>query len=316
MMRQRVISVCILAGFLFAAVPVSAGTNTVYSFLRSDMNARAAALAGSFVSITDDPTTLYYNPASIGTLTQPRGTVGFFKNLMDVNAGSLTYGQEFEDIGTFAAGVIYQNYGSFTETNEYGTAIGSFSASDLALSIGYSNTLDSNLYWGAAVKVIYSSIADANSSAIAGDVGLLYRIPTSRIAIGASIRNIGRQMSTYGGTREPLPLDASFGFSVSPKGIPLLLNFNFHKLNQDVDNFGERFRSFTVGGEFTLSRVLLLRVGFNNEERKDLNLGTTSSLAGFSAGLGVNVSKYRVDYGITSLGTIGILHRVSISTTF
>lgn len=297
------------------ALPTSAysATNTVFNFLRSDISARPGALAGSFFAISDDPATLFYNPASLGTLTAPRISASFFKNILDVNAGSLVYGASYGDIGTFGVGVVYQNYGSFTETDEVGNIVGSFTASDLAFDIGYSNTLDVNLYYGIAVKFIYSSLAGATSTAVAGDAGLFYTIPESRVAVGVSIRNAGAQLSTYLGTKEPLPLDIGVGVAVVPKGLPLLLNVGFHKLNQDVSTFGERFRSFTIGGEFTLSKVLQLRFGYDNEQRRDLVLGSTSGLTGFSIGLGINVDTYRVDYALSSLGNIGSLHRVSVS---
>ncbi len=288
-------------------------TNTVFNFLRSDMSARPAALAGSFFAISDDPTTLFYNPAALGTLTAPRLSAGFFKNLLDVNAGSIVYGQSFDDIGTFGAGVIYQNYGSFTETDDVGNAIGSFNASDLAFVVGYANTLENNLYYGVGLKFIYSSLAGASSSALVGDVGIYYAIPESRFAVGVSIRNAGKQLSTYLGTHEDLPLDVAVGASIVPKGLPLLLNVGFHKLNQDVNTFAERLRSFTVGGEFTLSRVLQLRIGYDNEQRRDLVLGSTSGLTGFSIGTGINIDRYRIDYALSSLGNIGSLHRVSVS---
>ncbi len=297
-------------------VPATAGSNTAFDFLRNDVSARPAALAGSFVSVGNDPATVFYNPAALGTLEAPTGSVGFFKQLMDINTGYLSYGQSFEDIGTFGAGVVYNNYGSFAETDEFGTVLGSFNASDLALSIGYANVLDSNLYYGAAVKFIYSSIAGYSSTALAGDVGLFYAVPGSKATLGVSIRNIGAQLSTYLGTREDLPLDVTIGASVVPKGLPLLLSLNFHKLNDNTDTFVERFRAFSIGGEFTLSKTLLLRIGYDNDRRRDLKIGTSMGLAGFSAGLGVAVRQYRFDYAASSLGKVGVLHRISISSTF
>ncbi|HTY02061.1 MAG TPA: type IX secretion system protein PorQ [Bacteroidota bacterium] len=301
--------------FVLSLPSVSAlgATNTVYDFLRSDVGARPGALAGSFIAVADDPASLFYNPAALGTLSSARLSASFFKNLLDVNAGSLVYGQSIGDLGTFGAGVIYQNYGSFNETDEVGNVLGTFTASDLALEVGYANTLDENLYYGVGVKFIYSSLAGTSSTAIAGDAGLFYMIPESRLTFGFSIRNAGSQLSTYLGVREDLPLDVSVGASIVPKGLPLLLNVGLHKLNQDVNTFAERFRSFTIGGEFTLSRVLQLRVGYDNEQRRDLVLGSTSGLTGFSIGLGINVDRYRVDYALSSLGNIGSLHRVSIS---
>jgi hypothetical protein len=90
------------------------------------------------------------------------------------------------------------------------------------------------------------------------------------------------------------------------------LNFNFHKLNEDADTFSDRFRAFTIGGEFTLSKALQVRIGYDNENRKDLKVGTSAELAGFSGGLGITIKEYTVDYSITSLGKIGSQHRVSV----
>jgi len=305
-----------LGACLASAAAACGQSNTVYSFLRSDAGARPAAMAGSFVSVSNDPTVLFYNPAGISTLDVPRGSVGFFKHLLDINAGYAVYSQEIPEIGHFAAGVLYTNYGSFDETDDLGNTLGTFSASDLAITLGYGGVLEENLYYGGAVKFIHSSLAGYGSSAAAADAGILYLIPQSSIALGASLRNLGAQLSTFAGVSEPLPIDFTLGASVVPRGLPLLLNLNFHKLNEDPGGFIDRFRAFTVGGEFTLSRVLQVRFGYNNEQRKDLKTGTTAGLAGFSAGLGITVAEYRVDYALSSLGTIGNLHRISLSSSF
>lgn len=308
--------------FAFIALLVAPGTtlaakSSVYDFLRTDVSARAGALAGSYVTIMNDATSIFYNPAGLSTLEQPAGSLGFFKHLLDINAGYVSYSQPYEDLGYFGAGILYYNYGSFEETNELGNKTGAtFGATDLALSLGYSNNFEENLYWGANIKFIYSSIAGNSSLGLATDLGILYNIPDSRITLGASVRNLGAQLSSFLSTKESLPLDVVIGASVVPKGLPLLLNVNFHKLNEDTKRFGDRFKSFSVGGEFTLSKVLQARIGYNNEQRIELKTGTSAGLAGFSGGIGITVEEYKVDYALSSLGSIGSLHRVTIGTTF
>jgi hypothetical protein len=293
-----------------------AETNTVYDFLRNDVSPRAAALAGSFLTITGDPNSIFYNPAGLGTVETPMGSIGFFKHLLDINAGYISYSQPLEDLGNFGVGILYTNYGTFDETDDLGNNLGTtFGASDFAISFGYSNILDENLYYGASVKVIYSSIAGYTSSGLAGEFGLLYRVPESNVTLGASVRNLGEQLSSYLSLKEPLPLDIAVGVSVIPKGLPLLLNVNFHKLNEAQENLGDRFKAFTIGGEFTLSKVLQARVGFDNEKRKDLKLAASPGLAGFSGGIGITVSDYKIDYSLSSLGEIGNSHRISISAS-
>jgi long-subunit fatty acid transport protein len=288
------------------------GTNTVYNFLRNDASARAAALAGSFVTIANDPNAIFYNPAGLSTLESPMGSLGFFKHLLDINAGYVSFGQLFEGFGHVGAGIIYTNYGSFDQTDDLGNTLGTFRASDIALTVGYATTVNDNLHLGGALKFINSSIASYSSSGLAADLGALYAIPDTRITVGASLRNLGSQLSSYATTKEDLPLDFTFGASVIPRGLPLLLNFNFHKLNEDADTFSDRFRAFTIGGEFTLSKALQVRIGYDNENRKDLKVGTSAELAGFSGGLGITIKEYTVDYSITSLGKIGSQHRVSV----
>jgi hypothetical protein len=299
-----------------ASILHAAGTTTAFSFLRNDASARAAALAGSFTTVAEDPNVIFYNPAGLATLVDKRGSIGFFKHLMDINAGCASYSMDIEDIGRFGAGIVYTNYGSFTETDAVGNVLGTFSAADLALSVGYATSLEENMYVGGAVKFIYSGIAGFTSTAAAADVGILYTIPDARLAVGASVRNLGAQLSTFNGTREQLPLDVTVGASVIPRGLPLLLNVGFHRLVDDASTIGERFRFFTVGGEFTLSRVLKLRVGFDNAKRKDFKIGSSADLAGFSAGVGILVSGYTIDYALSSLGKAGSLHRISVSTSF
>jgi hypothetical protein len=302
--------------FGVAAAYALAGSNTTYSFLRNDVGARAAALAGSFVSISGDPNVIFYNPAALASLDAPRGSAGFFKNLLDINSGHLSYSQNFEGLGYFGAGVIYTNYGTFTETDEAGNELGSFTAGDLALVAGYANQLQEDFFWGANLKFIYSSIAGYRSSALALDAGLLYSFPESRANLGISVRNLGTQLQKYLSTSERLPLDVTIGGSIVPRGLPLLLNLNIHRLNDDQPSFIEHFRSFSIGGEFTLSKVVQVRVGFDNARRKDLKLGTTSGLAGFSSGLGITTGEYKIDYAISLLGKIGNFHRISVASTF
>jgi hypothetical protein len=311
-------STFLLAGIVLACAGTlrAEGSTTAFSFLRNDVSARAAALAGSFETVSNDPNAIFYNPASLGTIAGRKGSVGFFKHLLDINSGSASYSLPIEGVGRFGAGITFTNYGSFDETDAAGNASGTFSANDISLSIGYATDIDENLFLGGAVKMIYSGIASYTSTAAAADIGILYTIPGARAAVGATVRNLGAQFSTYNGVREKLPLDVSVGASVTPKGLPLLLNIGFHRLADDVSTVSDRFRHFTVGGEFTLSRVLLFRVGFDNAKRKDFKIGSSADMAGFSTGVGILVSGYTIDYALSSLGKAGSLHRISVSAAF
>ena len=160
MKRDTVRTFVALVLFLAPGGTLWCGDNTVYNFLRNDVGARAAALAGSFNTIQGDPDVMFYNPAGLASLESSHGSVGFFKHLLDINAGHLSYSTEFDGIGRFGAGILFTNYGTFDETDLLGNTTGSFGANDIALSIAYALPLDENLFVGGAVKFIYSGIGD------------------------------------------------------------------------------------------------------------------------------------------------------------
>ena len=288
----------------------------IFEFLRLDMSPRAAAMGGSYVSNNDDPNVIFYNPAGIRLLENTPVSFSFLKHLMDINSASLSLSHEFDWIGRIGIGIQYINYGNFTEADEFGNRTGEFGAGELALLVGYANELDANFYYGANIKFIYSGIADRYSTGIAADLGLHYSIPDERWNFGFSILNMGTQINSYYNTEEELPLDIRMGFSKTLAHLPFTFYFSLNKLNEKQDNFVDRFKKFTFGGEIRLSNTIRFRLGYDNEKRKELKIGTTAGLAGFNFGVGVLVNKYNVDYAFSSMGSIGSLHRIGITTTF
>jgi len=289
------------------------GQNT-YDFLNVDMSARAASLGGSFVTNNDDVDVLFYNPAGMSFLEKDPVSFSFVKHLMDINLFSLAYSTEFENIGRFGTAIKYINYGSFDEADEFGNRTGEFNAGELAFILGYTNEFSENFYYGANAKVIYSSIADESSSAIALDLGINYEIPNQKMNLAASVLNLGTQLSSYIDTKEDLPLDVAIGISKRLENLPVRLSLDFHQLNKERDELYQRLKGFSLGAEFYLSEVFTLRFGYDNEKRSDLKVGSSSGIAGFNGGLGVKISEYVFNYGYSSLGTIGAMHRIGLAT--
>jgi hypothetical protein len=303
-----------LFSFLSACCLVEAllAQQVTYDFLRIDVSARAAALNGSFVSMKDDPNVLFYNPAALGTLSRPKISASYLDHLMDVNAGSLSYARYIEGIGNIGAGITYINYGSFNRTDDVMNVLGTFSAGELALVAGIAGHYDDNILVGVNAKYISSSLAEYSSRALAVDFGFLYDIPSQNLSIGGSVLNLGKQLKTYAGTNESLPLDIIIGITKRPEHLPMFLNLNFHRLNEKGGKFLDRFSNFTFGAEILMSESLRLRVGYNNKQRKDFKMGTSAGLAGFSMGAGIIVKDYQFDYAFNSYGKISGLHRISL----
>jgi long-subunit fatty acid transport protein len=289
-------------------------SNTTYNFLKLDVDARSSAMAGSTVSMTNDVNGFFYNPAIIATIDKPQGSVGFYKYLLDINSGNAAYSQKFKESGYFGVGIRYFNYGSFDKYDEESNNVGTFSANDLAITLGYANKSIKNLSYGVSLKFIQSNIDVYSSSAVAADLGLLYEVPDQNFVIGVSLLNLGTQLKSYAGTKENVPMDLRIGFNKRLEYLPLTFYFSITNINENQDDFIQRFRNLRLGGEFVLSENINLRIGYNNQERQDLKTGSTAGIGGFSAGLGIIIEdRYHFDYAFNSMGKIGSTHRFNIA---
>ena len=313
-MKKKISLISVIA----AAVILTANTaftqqQYTYDFLNLNVDARSSAMAGSFVSVSNDVNTIFYNPAGLATLEGKQASVGFFKYLMDINSGNVAYSQKYKDIGYFGAGIRYMNYGSFDKYDENFENLGTFGANELALSLGYANKYKVNFHYGANVKFIYSSIDEYNSMALALDLGAMYVIPEEKLNFGISILNLGTQVKKYINTNEKLPIDLRIGMTKSLEHLPLTVNIGFSNLLDEYAKFFERFKNIVVGGEFTLNDYVLLRTGYNNPQRQNFKTGSSLGISGFSAGIGIRFGeRYKLDYAFNSLGNVGAAHRFNI----
>ena len=73
-------------------------------------------------------------------------------------------------------------------------------------------------------------------------------------------------------------------------------------------------RHLIIGGELNpFRKSLFLRGGFNFQRRLDMSLSTYPSLVGFSWGIGLKVSKFRLDYSRASYHLSGAPNYFSIA---
>ncbi len=291
----------------------------LYGFLRNEANARAAAMSGTFVSITNDVSALFYNPATISTIDSSEVSATFAKHALDINSGTVAYALPladlgFRDNGSFGVGVRYMNYGEFQRTDKNGNRTGTtFGGSDIALSFVYSNMLDSTWHYGVAVKYIHNRLDNVGSAALAVDAGMVYRIPKARASIGVSVLHLGTQIHGLGGVREELPMDIRLGVNHALRGLPLLLSVSLNRLADPAPSFFDRFANVSVGGEILLTKFFHVRVGYENQRRRELAPELQPRLSGFSGGAGLILPMLRVDYGVNSYGMVGLLHTISLS---
>jgi hypothetical protein len=298
--------------FLVALLSLSANESP-YSFLRTNASARNAGMAGAVVSLRNDPSAIFFNPALISTVDSSEFSFTFLKHVLDINSGNAVYVYKGMEDGVLAGQVAFSNYGTFEARDNTGKPTGrTFPANSLSAGITYSNELDRNFYYGVTAKFIYFGLEDLASTAMALDAGLYYRLKDTLTSLGVSINNAGFQLSKFNNVADKLPLDLRLGVNHRLKGLPLLINFNFHHLADSTENFFERFKNFAIGGEFYFGKYLQARFGYDNQIRNTISNETSKGLSGFSFGAGVVLNDLNIDYAFSQYGTAVILHRISL----
>ncbi|MDP4236095.1 MAG: PorV/PorQ family protein, partial [Bacteroidota bacterium] len=199
--------------------------------------------------------------------------------------------------------------GTFKGADNLGQLTNDFTAGDFVLSVAYSGIIpEKPFHYGVALKFISSSLVSGSysSSGLAADLGVFYESVPLLLTVGLSATNIGKQLSYYDGTKEPLPFNLQLGLSKKLERLPLTVHLDFHNLTRDREgrNFFYALNDFSIGGEFIVAKVMRLRFGYENQDRRDLQVPEGLGLGGFSVGLGLATKKLQLDYSLSIMGPV------------
>lgn len=234
---------------------------------------------------------------------------GYSALLQTTYAGSAAYARPLGGYGTVAAGFDYFSQAAQTAYNTLGTAVGSFTPNDFAVSFGYGRKLGRVLA-GGAVKIIRSSIADASGTSAAVDAGVQVLDVTEAgdgaVDAGASISNLGPPIKV-GSAASPLPFTGRAGFlwHTSPYVNSML----------DVVCPVDESPYAALGIEAVLKQPSwagALRVGYSSSRSSQ----QIDGLSGITAGAGLDFQRFRLDYAWAPFGDLGATNLVSVAFRF
>jgi hypothetical protein len=295
---------------------IFAGNGTSgFEFLKIDFNARSSAMAGAFLGMRGDVSGILHNPAGMSYADTRQFNFNYVNYLLDIGGGQVAYTQRISGHGQISGLISYFNYGEFDETTEFANKTGNtFNAHDIAFAVSYSDVLEEMFSYGATLKYIHSKIDMYSASAFALDLGLIYEAPFQKdLYFGLALLNLGQPISAFLSTKESLPLSLRLGLTKKLEHLPLELNIALNDLNVKEEDFWARLKKFSLGGEFTISQLIRLRLGYNNDVHQGLDTGTGAGFSGVSVGLGLHISSYRFDYGFSSFGDLGATHRIGLT---
>ncbi len=325
----KVIALCTALFLLMSAAGYtqSGGTSNEWGGLTDPFDlpvgARSLGMGGAYVTVADDPFSLYWNPATLENVQAM--SVGFYHTSLAgvTQYDYLAYVYPTINFGTFAAGILRMAVGDIENRPLDGALVGTQDMSRTMYMVGYGKKLFKWISVGTTVKIEHqimpSYFDDANGSlggysefGVGGDFGLLVTSPLSNAFlrhwhVGFNYQNAVQRTVQLADQRQASPGNFSFGLSrkfyISDGSNHFLLAYELdNPEGEDVPNY------LHLGSEFGFRNTFMLRLGYDKR-------GETTDGYGMTYGLGVRYIGFQLDYSYWS-GVdqfFGSSHRISIT---
>ena len=311
-------------------------TNGTFRALTDANSARVVALGGLPLPVHDgDLQTVVFNPSAISPEMDNQMTLSYVGDFnIGTNFATAQYSRTFERLGSFAASVQYYNYGNMQYASESGYTDGStFNVSDYAVTIGWGRELTDKWSIGANLKYAGLQYESSSAGALGVDVAATYWSYSNWVFTLAA-RNIGRQLFCKEMYLDNKWLPFSLDFMASKKldHLPLTIVMGYkdiqhwNKLYYDPLDLAGYYDPITgtyqepskvakfftnlashlvVGGELALGKNLSLRASYNYETHRNMGVPEKRTLVGFSAGFGVKIKAFQLDYARSRNNIVG-----------
>ena len=319
---------------------------TSAAFLEIGPGARSLGMGSAYVSVADDASSIYWNPAGIVNVNKPEVQSFYSPWLVETQ---FYYNSAVVPMGAY--GSIGLSFTALTmdemmvrtvqdpEPDEYGQK---FDAGNISMGISYAKRLTDRFSFGFQTKFIQESIWQMKAQGYAVDIGTMF-VTKSNLNIGMSISNFGGKLGMQGvntlvdididetiyGNNDRI--DGSLGTSQWP--LPLLFRFGLSKsfvlsplmeclIAVDAIHPNNNPEYLNVGLEYKIMDMLCLRLG-KSHSLYDLDSSgkTVGPEHGLSFGTGIKYQIPRgpllnIDYVFSDFGVFNNIQGYSISLNF
>lgn len=310
------------------------GGNAVFSFLDRSIFAGSSALAN----------TAYLNPANVGAYAVQNPLLLTDSNLYQIEASYGTLGDGIQ-LTQASAGVKIKGqllmlgiqnigYGTFNHTDTWGNGLGSFTAGDLAVSVGTKILDFQGWSLGTNFKVVNGSYERYQSWAIATDFALMKRFENAPDVVMMA-KNIGGQINAFGDSRESLPVNLLFAVGDKLKYAPFRWTFVVDQLqrpnlgyddpnnitvdpitgeetqnSQDIFNLALRHLSGSL--EFLPTTRTHFMLGYSFRRQYEMALPSRRTSGGFTLGAGMYFDRFTFHFANELRSVAGRMNTVSL----
>lgn len=278
-------------------------------FLKIGIGARATAMGSAFVSVADDASAIYWNPAGVARIYKNVVNVNHSAWLADISFTQAAYVFHVGFLpGTFAVNArsLYMDAQPVRTVFRPDGEGRSFDAGDIAFGVTYARSLTDKFSAGISANYVQSTLASYQASAYTFDFGTLYDTGYRSLRIGMSIQNLGSDMKFIEDTVK-MPSVFRVGMSMSLYEDATHRVLSSAEFSHPPDN-NERAN---WGVEYGFKEFFFLRGGYLFKY----------DLERFSAGMGFKVpsslnSEATVDYSYQDMSTLDAVHRISVDFRF
>jgi hypothetical protein len=278
-------------------------------FLKLAVGARAAGMGGAYVSVADDATAVFWNPAGIARISGNLVSINHMMMPAEIAFDQFTYVFSVGFIpGTLAVSaraLTMDDMPRTTTFHPYGDGT-YFDAGDMAFGLSYARSLTDKFSVGGTLNLVRSGLDEYTSQSNTIDFGTIYDTGFKSLRIGMSIANAGSEMKFIDrGVKMPVIFRLGMSMNVYQNGPHSVLSaaeFSHPPDNAERANWG---------AEYSFQDFFFARTGYN--------FNYDSDGVAFGAGFKFPVSGTavaRLDYAYTDWRTLGGLHRVSLELAF
>jgi long-subunit fatty acid transport protein len=291
------------------------GTSS-FQFLKIGTSARGTGMAETFVAVSDDISSLNYNPAGL-VLSNENGvtfthTQWFVDTRLENVGGVYHFGSNA--LGLSVTSLRTEDMKVTTEYQQQGTG-DYFRFSDLAVGLTYAKKMTDQFSFGATVRYVEEVLGALKMRTVVGDLATYYKtgLGTSRFAV--MICNFGGQ-ATPSGSVDLIGGRTANNFQSFPPPTVFRVGFAFEpwmnernrvttsiQLNSPNDNA----ENFSLGAEYAYKDFLYVRGGYK------FNVDSETFSAGAGVKFPISFSKAILDYSIVNYRELGFAHRISLS---
>jgi outer membrane protein OmpA-like peptidoglycan-associated protein len=275
--------------------------STVLPLLKIGQGSRAAALGEAYVSVADDASAVYWNPAGLGRYPLNRLALSHHNWFLGIKDEVLHATFPTRGAGSYGLGLVYSGDPGIQYWDENNMPGDTFMTWSSVLNFGYGFRVADNYWLGATAKGMVENLRDLYGYGGGLDLGFIAR-PVRFLNVGLVARNVGAMM--YGNRYWVLPAEVAAGVSGTLGRFSGTLDVVV-PYDNDVN--------VRAGVECVPVSGLAVRVGYRTGPA---DLSTLTLASGLCAGLGVTVGNFDLDYAFTPYGKLGLAHRIGLATRF